>query len=213
MLQAIRVLVADDQEILRVGVRKFIEDQPDMRVTAEAATGEEVLRLVRSEIFDIVLLDSSMPRKNGVDCLRAIRQFNETLPILVVSNFPEKQYALSMLRLGANGYFQKSDRPEELIKAVRKVVGGHTYLSRNAAEIFASALARPDSKEPHDMLSAREYQVFHKLAAGVKAYQIARELNLSTKTVSTYRARVLGKIGVNGNAELIRYAMKNSLLD
>ena len=209
----IRVIVADDHDILRAGVKQFIDNELDMRVTAEAATGDDVIRLVRSESFDIVLLDISMPQKNGIDCLKIIRQFNATLPILILSSFPEKSYAMNMLKLGANGYFQKGDNPAELIEAIRKVAAGHTFVSSDTAETLTDALARPSSKGPHELLSTREYQVFHKLALGGKNGEIAKELNLSTKTVSTYRTRILGKFNAQTNAELTRYAMKNGLMN
>ena len=213
MPELIRVLVADDHGILRAGIRQFIDSEPDMRVSGEASTGDEALELVRSKTFDVVLLDISMPRKNGIDCLRAIRQFNNTLPVLIVSNFPEKLYAINMLSMGANGYFQKSDNPAELIKAIRKVAVGHSYLSSNTAEILADELVRPSPKKPHELLSEREYQIFHRLAAGGAVTQISLDLNLSTKTISTYRARVLSKLQLKTNADLTRYAIKNGLIN
>ncbi len=212
MPDVIRILLADDHEIVRAGIKQFIADEPDMRVAAEAATGEEVLRLVRSEIFDLVLLDIFMPHKNGIDCLRAIRQFNATLPVLIVSGYPENQYAINMFRLGANGYLPKSAPPEDLLKAIRTIARGHRYVTHNTADQLATELANP-SRKPHEALSEREFQVFHKLATGVKANQIARDLNLSVKTVSTYRARVLVKLQLRTNADVTHYAMKNGLVD
>src|SRR5687767_4170099 len=151
MSELIRVLVADDHEIVRAGIKQFIADEPDMRVTGEAATGEEVLNLVRSEMFDILLLDISMPQKNGIDCLRAIKQSHPTLPVLIVSGYPESLYALNMFRLGADGYFPKSAPPTELIRAIRTVAGGHRYLTHDTADQLATQLARPAEKEPHEL--------------------------------------------------------------
>ena len=213
MSEPIRVLVADDHEIVREGIKQFIADELDMQVTGEAATGEEVMNLVRSEIFDILLLDISMPQKNGIDCLRAIKQLHPALPVLIVSGHPENLYALNLLRLGADGYFPKSAPPEELIKAIRTVVGGHRYLTHDAADQLATQLASPIEKQPHELLSAREYQIFHKLAAGESPTQIAKDLSLSVKTITTYRGRVLAKLQLHTDADLTHYSMKKGLLD
>ena len=213
MSDMIRILVADDHAIVRMGIRQFIDDQPDMRVCGEASTGNEVIKLVRSEVFDVVLLDISMPEKNGIDCLKIIRQLNPTLPVLIVSGFPEDRYAMHMFRGGANGYISKNAAPSELIKAIRTVARGHRYLTPQMTDRMTAELATPNAKEPHETLSEREFQIFHKLAAGESASNIARDLNLSTKTVSTYRTRVLGKLKLSTNADLTHYSMKKGLVD
>jgi DNA-binding NarL/FixJ family response regulator len=209
----IRILIADDHEIVRAGFAQFIEDQDDMEIAAEAATGDEVIALIRKETFDVVLLDISMPHKNGIDCLRVVRQIDEALPVLVLSGFPEEHYAVNMLRSGANGYIAKNAPPEELLKAIRVVARGKRYLSETAAELVSAELAHPTERKLHEMLSAREFQIFHKLAAGQSPTEIGDELHLSVKTVSTYRARVLEKMGLKTNADLTYYAIKHALVD
>lgn len=213
MAQLIRILIADDHEIVRAGFAQFIEDQDDMEIAGEAATGDEVIALIRKESFDVVLLDISMPHKNGIDCLRVIRQIHENLPVLVLSGFPEEHYAVNMLRSGANGYIAKNAPPEELLKAIRVVARGKRYLSETAAELVSAELARPNERKLHEMLSAREFQIFRKLAAGQSPTEIGDELHLSVKTVSTYRARVLEKMGLKTNADLTYYAIKHALVD
>jgi DNA-binding NarL/FixJ family response regulator len=213
MQPQIRILIADDHEIVRAGFAQFIADQGDMLVTAEASTGDEVIEKVRREEFDVVLLDISMPNKNGIDCLRIIRQSRPTLAVLILSGYPEAHYAVNMLRSGANGYISKNAPPEELIRAIRVVARGKRYLSETAADLVSAELERPTDKKLHETLSEREFQIFRKLAAGQSPTQIADELHLSVKTVSTYRARVLEKMNLKTNADLTYYAIKNALLD
>ena len=167
----IRILIADDHEIVRAGFAQFIEDQDDMEIAAEASTGDEVIALIRKETFDVVLLDISMPHKNGIDCLRVVRQIDEALPVLVLSGFPEEHYAVNMLRSGANGYIAKNAPPEELLKAIRVVARGKRYLSETAAELVSAELAHPTERKLHEMLSAREFQIFRDLnnEEGLKA--------------------------------------------
>jgi DNA-binding NarL/FixJ family response regulator len=208
----IRILIADDHEIVRAGFARFISDQGDMRVAGEAATGDEVIAKVRREDFDVVLLDISMPQKNGIDCLRVIRQTKPTLPVLVLSGYPEADYAINMLRYGASGYVSKNAPPEEVIRAIRVVARGKRYLSETAADLVSAELDRATHEKPHETLSEREFQIFHKLAAGQSPTEIAGELHLSVKTVSTYRARVLEKMQLKTNADLTHYALKHSLL-
>jgi DNA-binding NarL/FixJ family response regulator len=213
MQPQIRILIADDHEIVRAGFAQFIADQGDMQVTAEASTGDEVIEKVRREDFDVVLLDISMPNKNGIDCLRIIRQSRPELAVLILSGYPEAHYAVNMLRSGANGYISKNAPPEELIRAIRVVARGKRYLSETAADLVSAELERPTDKKLHETLSEREFQIFRKLAAGQSPTQIAEELHLSVKTVSTYRARVLEKMNLKTNADLTYYAIKNALLD
>lgn len=213
MQPSIRILIADDHEIVRAGFAQFIADQGDMKVTGEASTGDEVIALIRREQFDVVLLDISMPHKNGIDCLRVIRQINPTLPVLMLSGYPEEHYAVNLLRSGASGYISKTAPPEELMRAIRVVARGKRYLSETAADLVSAELAHPTDKKLHETLSEREFQIFRKLAAGQSPTEIAEELHLSVKTVSTYRARVLEKMHLKTNADLTYYAIKNSLLD
>ena len=212
--QLIRLLIADDHQIVRAGIAQFISEQGDMRVAAEAQSGDEVINLVRQQDFDVVLLDISMPDKNGIDTLRILRQTKPGLRVLMLSGFPAEQYAVNLLRAGASGYIAKDAPPEEIIRAIRIVARGKRYLSETAAELVSAELARPAGGKPlHETLSEREFQIFRKLAAGQPATAIATELNLSVKTVSTYRSRVLEKMNLKTNADLTYYAIKNALLD
>ena len=213
MANIIRILIADDHEIVRAGIAQFIKDQSDMQVTGEASTGDEAVDLARKQDFDVVLLDISMPEKNGIDCLRILRQVKPELPVLVLSGYPEAQYAVNLLRSGANGYISKNAPPEELMRAIRIVARGRRYLSETAADLVSAELTHPTDKKLHEMLSEREFQIFHKLAAGNSPTQIADELHLSVKTVSTYRTRVLEKMNLKNNADLTYYAIKNGLLN
>ena len=211
----IRLLIADDHKIVRAGLAQFIAEQGDIEVTAEAESGDEVISLVRQQEFDVVLLDISMPNKNGIDTLRILRQSKPDLPVLMLSGFPEEHYAVNLLRSGASGYIAKDAPPEEMIRAIRIVARGKRYLSETAAELVSTELARPEGshKALHETLSEREFQIFRKLAAGQTATAIGAELNLSVKTVSTYRSRVLEKMNLKTNADLTYYAIKNALLD
>ena len=210
----IRLLIADDHQIVRAGIAQFIADQGDMQVAAEARSGDEVINLVRQQEFDVVLLDISMPDKNGIDTLRILQQTKPGLRVLMLSGFPEEHYAVNLLRAGASGYIAKDAPPEEIIRAIRIVARGKRYLSETAADLVSAELARPEGARPlHETLSEREFQIFRKLAAGQAATAIAAELNLSVKTVSTYRSRVLEKMNLKTNADLTYYAIKNALLD
>jgi len=209
----IRILIADDHQIVRAGLSQFLAEQGDMEVAGEAADGDEMLALVRRESFDVVLLDIAMPGKNGIDCLRVLRQIRPELAVLVLSGYPEAHYAVNLLRSGASGYVSKDAPPEEVIRAIRTVARGRRYLSETAADLVSSELSNPGEKKLHEQLSEREFQIFRKLATGESPTQIANELNLSVKTVSTYRARVLEKMNLKTNADLTYYAIKNSLLD
>jgi len=209
----IRILIADDHQIVRAGFAHFIADQSDMRVEAEAASGDEVIRLVTSKKFDVVLLDIAMPNKNGIDCLRIIRQTQPKLPVLILSSYPETNYAVNTLRAGANGYITKGAAPNELVRAIRIVARGKKYISEATAELLSAELTRADDRKLHENLSEREFQVFRKLAEGMSATRIADELAISVKTVSTYRARILDKMGFKANADLTYYAITHQLLD
>lgn len=213
MSSVLRILIADDHEIVRAGFAQFIADQADMEVAAEAGTGDAVIDFVRKQDFDVVLLDISMPQKNGIDTLRVIQQVKPALPVLILSGYPEEHYAVNLLRAGASGYIAKNAPPEELIRAIRIVARGRRYLSEAAADLVSAELAHPGDKKLHETLSEREFQIFRKLAAGQSATEIADELHLSVKTVSTYRSRVLEKMHLKTNADLTYYAIKNSLLD
>jgi len=209
----IRILIADDHAIVRAGFAQFIADQADMCIEAEAASGDDVIRLVNEREFDLVLLDIAMPNKNGIDCLRIIREIKPTLPVLILSGYPETNYAINTLRAGAKGYLSKSTSPNELVRAIRVVARGKKYLSDATADLVATEITRPTDQKLHETLSEREFQVFRKLAEGVSVTRIAEELDVSVKTISTYRARVVQKMGFKSNADFTYYALTHQLLE
>ncbi|GAB7126518.1 response regulator [Amantichitinum ursilacus] len=207
-----RILLVDDHGIVRSGLRSLIEQEDDLSVTGEAASGMEALQLVRKQEFDIAILDISMPDKNGVDTLRDLQHIRPELAVLILSGYAQEQYALNLIRAGCRGYLSKDSAPEEIIKAIRTICNGRRYLSPELADLLASELTRPSDKRMHETLSEREFQVFYKLASGKSPTEIASELFLSVKTVSTYRARVLEKMNLRTNADLTYYAIKNELI-
>ncbi|MCC6195285.1 MAG: response regulator transcription factor [Burkholderiales bacterium] len=209
----IRILIADDHAIVRAGLKQFIADQPDMQVAGEAATGSECIALVRAAPFDVVLLDISMPDKNGIDTLKTLKQIRPDLPILMLSGYAEDQYAVNLLRAGAAGYLNKEAASTQLVGAVRTVVHGRKFVSPALAQILADGITGDADQPLHGELSQREFQIFCKIAAGAAVSRIADELHLSVKTVSTYRTRVLEKMGMKSNADLTYYAIKNGLID
>lgn len=213
MAPVTKILLVDDHQIVRAGLAQFIVDHPDLQLTAEAASGDEAIRLVRAQDFDVVLLDISMPDKNGVDTLRVLKHIKPDINVLMLSGYPETHYAVNMLRAGAKGYISKDAPPEEVLRAIRLVSRGRRYLSETATELVSDQLTKPTEKPLHESLSEREFQVFRKLAAGQGATEIGNELNLSVKTVSTYRTRILEKMGFKSNADITYYAIKNALLE
>jgi DNA-binding NarL/FixJ family response regulator len=209
----IRILIADDHAIVRAGLRQFIADQVDMEVTAEAASGSETVAAVRAADFDVVLLDISMPDKNGIDTLRLLRHVKPELPVLMLSAYGEDQYAVNLLRAGASGYLNKEAASTQLVGAIRTVVQGRKYVSPSLAQILADGVSGDGEKPHHAEFSQREFQIFFKLASGAAVSKIADELNLSVKTVSTYRTRILEKMAMKSNADLTYYAIKNGLIE
>ncbi|PLT16582.1 response regulator [Ralstonia mannitolilytica] len=205
----IRVLIADDHEIVRAGLRQFLSEERDIEVAGEAASGEEVMEQLRTGAFDVVVLDISMPDRNGIDTLKLVRQRHPDLPVLILSTFPEDQYAINLIRAGASGYLTKESAPDELVKAIRTVSQGRRYVSPTVAELLIGGLEKPTDQT----LSKREFQIFCKLARGQSVSVIAEELFLSVKTVSTYRTRILEKMGMKSNADLTYYAIKNGLVE
>jgi two-component system, NarL family, invasion response regulator UvrY len=208
----IRVAIVDDHAIVRTGLRQFFSEQVDLRVCGEACSGREALELVRQGGIDVLLMDISMPDQSGVDALAAIKARAPELPVLILSGFPEEHYATTLLRQGAAGYLNKECDPEEIVKAIRTVFRGRRYISAGVAELLADTLGGDADKLPHDQLSERELQVFLRLARGETVGHIAEGMSLSVKTVSTYRTRVLEKMGLASNSELTYYAMKNGLI-
>lgn len=209
----IRILVADDHPVVRHGIKQMVTDTPDMRVVAEAATGKEVLDAIEGLACDVILLDLSLPDYNGLDVLKEIKLLKPGIAVLILSMYAENQFAVRALRAGASGYLTKESAPSELVGAVRKVVQGGRYVSPSLAETLANDLTQGTYHAPHEKLSDREYQVLRMLASGKTTGEIAQELSLSVKTVSTYRSRVLDKLGMSTRAELTSYALRHHLAD
>ena len=209
----IRILVTDDHAIVREGLKQILGEVDDMAVRAEAASGQEALAKIRSGAFDVVLLDISLPGRSGLEILKEIKEERPKLPVLILSMHAEEQYAVRALRAGASGYVTKASAPEELIGAIRKVSSGRKYVSASLAEKLAGDLEVDTRRPPHESLSDREYQVMLMLAGGKSVTEIAAELCLSVKTISTYRTRVMEKMNMKKNAELTLYAVQNHLVD
>jgi two-component system invasion response regulator UvrY len=208
----IRVGIADDHAIVRSGLRQYLADQVDLRVTGEASNGREALELARGGELDVLLMDLSMPEEGGVDALAAIKARFPDLPVLILSGFPEAHYATTLLRQGAAGYLNKECDPDEIVQAIRTVARGRRYITPGVAELLADGAAGDGDKLPHESLSERELQVFLRLAKGETVGQMAEALFLSVKTVSTYRSRVLEKLKLQSNSDLTYYALKNGLI-
>ena len=209
---AVRVLVADDHALVRKGLQQVIKEQaPDM-VVGEATDGEQVLSMVRKEKWDVLVLDIGMPKRSGLEILQELRAIQPKLPVLILSVHPEDQYAIRVLKAGAAGYLSKDSALDELVDAIRKAVGGGRYVSASLAEKLALGLSGGLDKLPDETLSDREMTVLLKMGAGMSVGEIADELALSVKTVSTYRTRILEKMGYKSNADLIRYVIEHQLL-
>jgi len=209
----IRVLVADDHAILRRGLKEILARELPGIESGEAKDAQEVLAQVRSHKWDLVILDVSMPGRSGLDVLRDLKREQPKLPVLVLSMHPECQYGNRVLKAGAAGYMNKESAPEELVKAIRKVLAGGRYVSPALAEKLAFDLSEDTTRPPHERLSDREMEVLRMIASGKTVSQVAEDLHLSVATVSTYRARLLEKMGMATNAELMRYALDNRLID
>lgn len=208
----IQILIVDDHAILRRGLKEILEREFRDVSIGGAGTAEQALTQLDSEKWDLVILDITMPGRSGVDVLRHLKALRPKLPVLVLSMHPEDQYGKRVLKAGASGYMNKESAPEELIKAVRKLLSGGRYVSPTLAETLAVDLGRDDGTPAHERLSDREFEVLRKMASGKTVGQIARELHLSVPTVSTYRARILEKMGMSNTAELIRYALSHHLV-
>jgi len=208
----IRIGIVDDHAIVRQGLRNYLAGHVDMRVTGEATNGCDALALARGGEVDVFLLDLSMPHQGGVEALKAIRGRFPDLPILILSGFPEKHYAVALLRQGANGYLNKECEPLEIVNAIRTVVRGRRYISPEVAELLADAAAGVGDQPPHTQLSERELQVFLRLAKGETIGDMAKSMFLSVKTVSTYRTRVTEKLNLYSNSDMTYYALVNGLM-
>lgn len=214
----IRVLLVDDHHIVRQGLRQVLLDASDVDVVGDAADGIEAMRLVRGLCdgggagLDVVMLDIAMPGRDGLDVLKQLKHEYPRLPVLMLSTYPDKQFAVRALRQGAAGYLNKSADPDEMVMALRKAAQGGRYITASVAEALANSISEVHDRPPHEALSQREHQVFGLLAEGRSVGQIAEQLHLSPNTVSTYRARVLDKTGTRNDVELALYAVKHQLV-
>ena len=209
----IQVLIADDHAILRRGLAQIISEAGDMEVCAEAETGAQTVKLARENAVDVVLLDITMPDRNGLDTLKQLKKEKPKLSVLMLSMHPEETYALRAIKAGASGYLNKQSAPAQLVTAIRQVAGGRRYISPAVAEELAGTIADGSDRPAHATLSDREYETMRLIASGKTLTEIAEEMHLSVKTVSVYRARVLQKMQLKNNAELTHYALKEQLVD
>ena len=208
-----RIAIADDHVLVRRGLAELLGETEDVTVVGQAGSGDELLRLVRDARVDVVVMDMNMPGPSGLDLVKSLRAEFPTLPILVLSAHPEDQYAVRVVRAGAMGYLTKEAAEADLVAAVRRLASGKRFLTQNLAESLLDALDTDPDADPHAALSDREYQVLRLLASGLTVGGIAEKLSLSVKTISTYRTRLLQKMGMSNNAELTRYALENDLVD
>jgi DNA-binding NarL/FixJ family response regulator len=209
----VRVLLADDHAVVRAGLREILADTGDIAVAGEAANGQEVLALVRAHDYDLAVLDMSMPGRNGIELIKLVKAEKPGLRILVLSMHSEEQYAVRALKAGASGYLSKDSAADQLVAAIRRIAAGGAYVSPETAERLALDANRPSDALPHTRLSDREFQVFQLIANGGAVGEIAKRLSLSVKTVSTHKTRIMEKMGLANQAELIRYALEHKLLD
>jgi two-component system, NarL family, invasion response regulator UvrY len=207
----IKVIVVDDHPVVRRGLRQIIEDEPDMEVVGEAKNAEECFPLVRKTDCTLVLLDITLPDRNGFDVLKQLKYEHPDIPVLILSIHPEELYGLRLIKAGASGYLMKEGAPDELVKGIRKVSSGGKYVSASLAE---KLISRSDAfdQPPHENLSTREFQILCMIAQGKSLKSIADELCVSEKTISTYRSRIMEKMKMDSNSDLIRYASENSLI-
>ncbi|HUA85627.1 MAG TPA: response regulator transcription factor [Bryobacteraceae bacterium] len=208
-----RVLVADDHPLLRKGLKQLLDAEPDLELAGEAEDSEQVLEKVQRDCWDVLVLDLTMPGRAGLEVLQEIRRVRPNLPVLVLSMHAEERFAVRAIKAGANGYVSKANGAAEVVTAIRKVLTGRKYVSATLAEALAGALDGDGQRPLHETLSDREFQVMCKIACGRTVSQIAAEISLSVKTISTYRSRVLEKMHMRSNAELTRYAIQEGLVD
>jgi DNA-binding NarL/FixJ family response regulator len=209
----IRIVIADDHAIVREGLKRIVSEVSEMRVVGEAGEGGQVMQLVRELDFDILVLDLSMPGRSGMELIKLIRSEKPKLRILVLSMHHELQYAVRAIKSGASGYLTKESAPSQLEQAIRKIAAGGAYVTAEVAEQLALGAMPGSETHPHESLSDREFEVFRMLATGVSVTDIAAQLKLSVKTVSTHKANLMQKMGLQNSSELIRYAIKHGLAD
>ena len=209
----IRVLLADDHAIVRAGLKEILADTGDIEVAGEATNGQEVLARVSAQDFDVAVLDMSMPGRNGIELIKLVKREKPKLRILILSMHSEEQYAVRALKAGASGYLSKNSAADELVAAIRRIAAGGAYVTPETAERLALGAAPRAETAAHTLLSDREFQVFRMIVRGASVSEIARELSLSVKTISTHKTRIMDKMGLANPAELIRYALEHRLLD
>jgi DNA-binding NarL/FixJ family response regulator len=208
----IRVLIVDDHAILRRGIRALLSDAFAKAEFGEASNADQALEQLGKKAWHVALIDITLPGKGGLDLLKEFKAARPTLPVLVLSVHSENQFAVRVLRAGAAGYMTKESAPEELVKAVHKILAGGRYVSATLAEKLASSVKQDLTRPPHETLSDREYEIMRRIGSGMTATEIAGELSLSVKTISTYRARILEKLGLRNSAEITQYAIRNDLV-
>ena len=209
----IRVLLADDHAIVRTGLKEILAGTGDIAVTDEAGNGQDVLTKVRSADYDVLVMDMSMPGRSGIELIKQVKKEKPKLRVLVLSMHSEEQYAVRSLQAGASGYLTKDSAADQLVAAIRRVAGGGAYVSPETAERLALDFDRPAEALPHTLLSDREFQVFRLIVGGRSVSEIAKDLTLSVKTVSTHKTRIMEKMGLANQTELIQYAIRHKLLD
>ena len=210
-MPTIRVLVVDDHTIFRSGLARLFSDEPDIQVAGEASNGAAALAQLRSAPFDLVLMDISMEGRNGLEVVDALRAEFPKLPVLMLSMYREEQYAMAAIKAGANGYLTKDSEPEELVRAIRTVSTGQRYLTQRGTEMLLRQVKGEDDRPAHQRLSAREFEIMKLIVEGVSLTDIGRQMFISVKTVSTYRNRLLTKLGLSSNAELVKFCVQNGL--
>ena len=206
-----RILIVDDHTIVRQGLKRIIDDVAGLTVAGEASDAAEAMNYLEQHEFDLVILDINLPDKSGLETLSDMKRLYPDLQVLILTMHPEKQFAVRVLRLGASGYLNKDSPSDEIVDAILTILGGKKYISSSLSQLIIDDLSGDRQKLPHELLSDREYQVLLSIAKGKTVSEIASELSLSVKTISTYRTRILEKMGLSSNAELIRYAVTNQL--
>lgn len=212
MADKINVLIADDHAIVRQGLKQILSETEDLHVAGEADDGAEALQLARRQVWDVILLDVTMPNRNGIDTLKQLKREFPKLPVLILSMHPEEQYAVRAIQSGASGYLTKQSAPEQLVTAIRQVARGKKYISPTLAETLAGVVAGGE-RSPLEKLADRELEVLRLIASGKTLVQIAETLNIAGQTVSTYRARILEKLQLDSTAELIRFGIEHGLVE
>ena len=209
----INILIVDDHLIVREGLKRIINDTPDIKTVAEASSGMEAMNLIWKNKYDLILLDISMPGQNGLQTLKLIKKHDKTIPVLMLSMHSEEQYAMRSIKAGASGYMTKDTASSQLVTAIRKINKGRKFISSEVAELLTTDIFHNEEKEPHEHLSDREFEILKMIARGMTTKHIAEELSISPKTVSTYRRRILDKLNMRNNSDLIHYVIDYQLSD